>query len=154
MVWARLCLPDHTTYFTLGQFNKWNGFTHSEYVFEANTMKYKQLIPTSCSFLAIRLWSDRQNTSAYHRTKNLTSRVSILKIIEYEIAAVFCSYFNNVSISSQKWPHNTWLSFYFRLSKCSGSKGYYQSPAKVDKWMILFWTDITFFYRGLIKTIR
>ena len=31
--------------------------------------KYKQMIPTSCSFLGIRLCSNRQNTSLYHRTE-------------------------------------------------------------------------------------
>ena len=31
--------------------------------------EHKYLIPTSCSFLAIRICSDRQNTSLYHRTK-------------------------------------------------------------------------------------
>ena len=30
---------------------------------------YKQLIQTSCSFLAIRLCFDKQNTSLHHRTK-------------------------------------------------------------------------------------
>ena len=35
------------------------------------------LIPTSCSFLAIRLCSDRQNSSSYHRIKNPKTRVSI-----------------------------------------------------------------------------
>ena len=42
-----------------------------------NLIKYKQLIPTSCSLLAIRLCSDRQNTSSYNRTKCPTRRVSM-----------------------------------------------------------------------------
>ena len=39
-------------------------------------IKYKKLIPTSCSFLAIRLCSNRQNSSSYHRTISSTTTVS------------------------------------------------------------------------------
>ena len=44
--------------------------------YRVSISKYKQLIPTNCSFLAIRLCSDRQNSSSYNRINNPKTRVS------------------------------------------------------------------------------
>ena len=51
--------------------------TTSRNIFCINITKYNHLITPSCFFSAIRLCSDRQNTSLYHKTWSPKARVSI-----------------------------------------------------------------------------
>ena len=55
----------------------------------------QQLIPNSCSFLGIRLCSDRQNSSSYHRTwspktKHLAISLSVCLSIQASISPSIC----------------------------------------------------------------
>ena len=92
----------------------------------------KQLIPTSCSFLAIRLCSDRQNTSLYHRTKARKQRLTLIYstiwksdklltqlnikicIISSLVMNISLTVLNKCNAIRRYW---TWLSVHVNISK-------------------------------------
>ena len=53
------------------------GFHLPDQYLSKNIAKYNHLIPTYCFLFVIRLCSDRQNTSLYHKTWSPKTRVSI-----------------------------------------------------------------------------
>ena len=57
-----------------------------------------------CSFLAIRLFSDRQNTSSYHRTISSTTRVSIYLEVKCNVADLIGNLFRHLNILSYIIP--------------------------------------------------